>query len=267
MAATLGTIQAIWRYPVKSLRGEQVPTAAVTASGLVGDRAYALRDRATGRVMSGKRWARLFECTASYPDGPSAPPTITLPDGSRVGVDAAAAEMLSAWLGRDVELVRALPDHSAEFEIAIQTVEDIEAGVDQSAIEAGDYPCPPGTFYDAAPLHLLTDATLAALGAAYPEGRFDVRRFRPNVLIATGGAAGLVEEGWSGRTVALGDEVQASVLMGTIRCVMTTLPQADLPRDPKILRTVAQRAGGNVGVYATVVTEGLLRTGDRVELR
>src|SRR6266481_944396 len=143
MADVLGTIEAIWRYPVKSLRGEQVQRADVTTNGLVGDRAYALRDRATGRVLSGKRWARLFECAASYPDGPSAPPTITLPDGSRVGVAAAAAEMLSAWLGRDVELVRALPDHSAEFEIAIQTVEDIEAGVDQSVIVAGAYPCPP----------------------------------------------------------------------------------------------------------------------------
>jgi uncharacterized protein YcbX len=266
MAAALGTIQAIWRYPVKSLRGEQVQSAEVTANGLAGDRAYALRDRATGRVMSGKRWARLFECGATYPDGPSAPPAITLPDGSRVGVDAAAGA-LSAWLGHDVELVRAIPEHTAEFEIAIQTVEDIEAGVDQSAVEAGDYPCPPGTFFDAAPLHVLTDATLAVLGAAYPEGRFDVRRFRPNVFIATGGAPGLVEEGWSGRTLALGGQVRASVLMGTIRCVMTTLPQQDLPRDPKILRTVAQRAGGNVGVYATVAAEGMLRVGDAVELR
>ena len=266
MADVLGTIEAIWRYPVKSLRGEQVQRADVTTNGLVGDRAYALRDRATGRVLSGKRWARLFECAASYPDGPSAPPTITLPDGKRLAT-AAAAGALSAWLFRDVELVRATPEHAAEFEIAIQTVDDIEAGVDQSAVDAGDYPCPPGTFFDAAPLHLLTDATLAMLSAAYPEGRFDVRRFRPNVLIATGGAPGLIEEGWSGRTVALGGDVRASVLMGTIRCVMTTLPQEDLPRDPKILRTVAQRAGGNVGVYATVAAAGVVRVGDRVELR
>src|SRR5204862_3646508 len=133
------------------------------------------------------------------------------------------AGALSAWLGHEVDVVRATSEPAAQYEIAIQTVEDIEAGVDQSAIEAGDFPCPPGTFFDAAPLHLLTDATLAVLRAAYPEGRFDVRRFRPNVIIATGSAPGLIEEGWSGRTVALGGDVRASVLMGTIRCVMTTL--------------------------------------------
>jgi uncharacterized protein YcbX len=265
MAHALGTVQAIWRYPVKSFRGERLERAEVTANGLTGDRAYALRDRATGRVMSGKRWARLFECAATYPDGPSAPPEIALPDGSRVGIERAGA-VLSAWLGHDVELARAAPDEAVQYEIAIQTVDDIEAGVDQGTVDAADFPCPPGSFFDAAPLHLLTDATLASLRAAYPEGRFDVRRFRPNVVIETGRALGLVEESWSGRTVALGEQVRASVLMGTIRCVMTTLPQEDLPRDPRILRTIAQHAGGNAGVYATIAAPGMLRVGDRIVL-
>src|SRR5712691_4541770 len=130
MADTLGTIQAIWRYPVKSLRGEQVRSAEVTANGLVGDRAYALRDRASGRVMSGKRFARLFECSATYPDGPAAPPEITLADGRRLPLDR-AGDALCALLGREVELVRAAADVPAAYEIAIQTLEEIEAGVDQ----------------------------------------------------------------------------------------------------------------------------------------
>jgi uncharacterized protein YcbX len=263
VANAVGRVQAIWRYPIKSFRGERLAAASVAANGLTGDRAYALRERATGRVMSAKRWARLFECGAVYPDGPLAPPEVTMPDGRRLPL-APAGHALSAWLGRDVEIARASPEHVAAYEIAIQTVEDIEAGVDQLAVEAGDFPCPSGSFFDAAPLHVLTDATLAALHASYPEGRFDVRRFRPNVVIETGGAVGYPEEGWSGRTLALGDDVQAAVLMGTIRCVMTTLPQDDLPRDPKILRAVAQHAGGNAGVYATVAREGTVRVGDTV---
>jgi uncharacterized protein YcbX len=261
----VGRVQAIWRYPVKSLRGERVESAEVTSNGLAGDRAYALRDRVTNRVMSGKRWARLFECAARYPDGPDAPPEIALADGRRVPIDRAAAA-LSSWLGRDIEVVHAVPDEMNQYEIAIQTVEDIEAGVDQSAIEAGDFPCPPGSFFDAAPLHVLTDATLNALRTAYPDGRFDVRRFRPNVFVATDGAVGYPEDGWSGRTLAIGGQVRASVLMGTIRCVMTTLPQEDLPRDPRILRTVAQQAGGNAGVYATIDLRGTIRVGDAVAL-
>jgi uncharacterized protein len=264
MMQNLGRVQAIWRYPVKSFRGEQIDAAEVTATGLAGDRAYALRDRTTGRVMSGKRFARLFECGATYPNGPDAPPEITLADGRRVALEHATAA-LCAWLGRDVEIVRATPDSMVQYEIAIQTVDEIEAGVDQLAIDAGDFPCPPGSFFDAAPLHVITDGTLAALRAAYPAGNFDVRRFRPNVLVATGGSE-YVEDGWSGHTLAIGGELRASVLMGTIRCVMTTLPQQDLPRDPRILRTVAQNAAGNAGVYATVALRGTIRVGDPVTL-
>lgn len=265
MATTIGRVRAIWRYPVKSLRGERLESAEVTPNGLAGDRAYALRDRLAGRVMSGKRWARLFECAARYPDGPEAAPEIVLPDGSRLRVESAAAA-LTAWLGHDVELVRARADESSQYEIAIQTVDEIEAGIDQSTADVGDFPCPPGAFFDAAPLHVLTDATIGALRASYPDGHFDVRRFRPNVFVETGGGPALIEEGWIGRTLAIGRETRASVLMGTIRCVMTTLAQDDLPRDPRILRTVAQRAGGNAGVYATVEQPGTIRVGDAVVL-
>ncbi len=263
MARTVGRVEALWRYPVKSLRGEQIQDADVTATGFAGDRAYAFRDRATGRVMSAKRWARLFELSARYPDGPAGPVEITLPDGSRVGSEGAAGAV-SAWLGHDVELIQAAPDAMSQYEIAIQTVEDIEAGVDQLAVDAGDFPCPPGSFFDAASLHVITDATLAALRAAYPTGQFDVRRFRPNVLIETGAPPGPLEEDWTGRTIALGGQVRAAVLMTTIRCVMTTLPQTDLPRDPKILRTLAQGFGGNAGVYANVELRGRVRVGDPV---
>jgi hypothetical protein len=265
MGTRCGHVGEIWRYPVKSFRGERIDSAEVGPAGLVGDRAYALRDRATGRVLSGKRFARLFECGATYPEGPAAPPEITLPDGHRVALDR-AGETFSAWLGRDVELVRATADAAVSYDIAIQSIEEIEAGVDQLAIDAGDFPCPPGSFFDAAPLHVLTDATLEALREAYPGGRFDVRRFRPNVLVGAGGAVGRVEEGWSGRTLAIGSQVRASVLMGTIRCVMTTLPQYDLPRDPRILRTVAQEAGGNAGVYATIDHPGTIRVGEPLTL-
>ena len=264
MASRCGRVQEIWRYPVKSFRGEQLTRAEITAMGLAGDRAYALRDRATGRVMSGKRFARLFECAARYPDGPSAPPEITLGDGRRLTLDRAAGA-LSAWLGREVEVVRTSADTAASYEIAIQTVDEIEAGVDQLAIDAGDFPCPPGSFFDAAPLHVLSDATLTALREAYPDGRFDVRRFRPNVLVAAEGEVGRVEEGWGGRTLTIG-AVRVSVLMGTIRCVMTTLAQYDLPRDPGILRTVAREAGGNAGVYATIDRPGTISVGEPVAL-
>jgi MOSC domain-containing protein len=173
---------------------------------------------------------------------------------------------MSAWLDHPVEFVRADPAAPSEYEIAIQTVDEIEAGVDQLTADAAGFPCGPGGFFDAAPLHLLTDATLAALGREHADGRFDVRRFRPNLMIAAGDVTGPVEAGWVGHTVAVGDEARVSVLMTAIRCVMTTLPQEDLPRDPKILRTIAQSHEGNAGVYALVEAPGRVNVGDALKL-
>ena len=264
MAHVIGRVEALWRYPVKSFRGEPIGESAVDARGLAGDRGWALRDRANGRVMSAKRWTTLVACGARYPDGPEGEPEVTLPDGTTAR-GAAATARLSAWLDHEVELVRAAPERQEQYEIAIQTVDEIEAGVDPLAIDAGDFPCPPGSFFDAAPLHLLSDATLAALAARHPAGRWDVRRFRPNVVIATDGATGTVEEEWVGRMIEVG-EVRIAVLMPTIRCVMTTLPQEELPRDTKILRTVAQEFSGNAGIYAHVERGGRIRVGDPIRL-
>jgi uncharacterized protein len=123
------------------------------------------------------------------------------------------------------------------------------------------------SFFDAAPVHLLTTATLNHLHEIYPEGRFEVSRFRPNLVVETNGAAGFVENDWMGLTVAIGDEVRLQVVRPCARCVMTTLPQNDLPKDPGILRAAAKHNGAVVGVYANVVQGGTVRPGDTVLLQ
>ncbi len=122
-------------------------------------------------------------------------------------------------------------------------------------------------FFDGAALHLLTTGTLEHLKALYPEGTFAARRYRPNVLVRTPeGARGFVENGWPGKTLAIGDDVLIRVMSPTVRCVMTTLPQGDLPADPGILRTAAHHNQANVGVYALVVQGGTVRLGDEVRV-
>lgn len=128
-----------------------------------------------------------------------------------------------------------------------------------------DFELPAGTFFDTAVVHLLTTATLDRLCELYPEGRFEVRRFRPNVVVeTTDPAKDFVENGWIGRTLVIGDEVRLSVTGACPRCVMTTLPQSDLQRDPGILRAAARNNHANVGVYAAVVRGGTIRRGDTV---
>jgi uncharacterized protein YcbX len=130
-----------------------------------------------------------------------------------------------------------------------------------------EWELPAGTFFDLAVVHLLTTATIERLRALYPEGRFEVRRFRPNIVVATGSdQQGFVENDWIGRTLAIGDEVRLRITGPCPRCVMITLPQGDLPKDAGILRTAAQNNQATVGVYADVVKGGTIRRGDDVTL-
>jgi uncharacterized protein len=130
-----------------------------------------------------------------------------------------------------------------------------------------DFDLPEGTFFDCAVVHLLTTATIDRLRELYPQGRFEVRRFRPNLVVETAdGAKDFVENAWIGRTLAIGDAVRLSVSGPCPRCVMTTLPQGDLPKDPGILRTAAQHNQANVGLYAAVLRGGEVRRGDAIRL-
>jgi uncharacterized protein YcbX len=124
-----------------------------------------------------------------------------------------------------------------------------------------------GTFFDCATVHLLTTATLDHLRELYPKGRFEARRFRPNIVVQlASGEKGFVENAWIGNTLAIGDEVRLRITGPCSRCVMTTLPQGDLPADPGILRTAAQHNKANVGVYAAVLRAGRIRRGDAVRI-
>ena len=114
------------------------------------------------------------------------------------------------------------------------------------------------------PLHLLATGTLEHLGSLYREGRFEVERFRPNVLIKTpAGDSGFVDNSWIGKTLAIGD-ARLRVMAPMIRCVMTTLPQGALPGDPGILKTAGQHNNANVGVCVMVAQGGVVRVGDAV---
>jgi uncharacterized protein YcbX len=130
-----------------------------------------------------------------------------------------------------------------------------------------DEAMPQGTFFDCAAVHVLTTGTLDALRKSYPEGRFEVRRFRPNIVVEPSlPEGGFAEDAWIGRTVRFGDEVRIHVEGPCPRCVMTTLAQGDLPRDPGILRTAAQQHRAHVGVYAKVLEGGVVRRGDIVQI-
>jgi len=272
--AEAGSVVGLWRYPVKSMMGEELNAAEVTERGLVGDRQFAVVDASTGKVAGAKnprKWGNFFDFRAAYvepPESGSKLPAVrlTLPDGTVVTSEQPnVAQVLSKALGREVAFAEAQGDGESSGAQAEEYWPDLE-GLDYRDTVT-EWELPPGTFFDLAVVHLLTTATIERLRALYPEGRFEVRRFRPNIVVATGpDQQGFVENDWIGHTVAIGDEVRLRITGPCPRCVMTTLPQGDLPKDAGILRTAAQNNHANVGVYADVVKGGTVRRADEVTL-
>jgi hypothetical protein len=256
------------------MMGEELNAAEVTERGLVGDRQFAVVDASTGKVAGAKnprKWCNFFDFRAAYVEPPTSGSKLpavrlTLPEGTVVTSDQPdLPQVLSEALGREVAFAEARPDGESSGAKAEEYWPDMD-GLDFRDTVT-DFDLPAGTFFDLAVVHLLTTATIDRLRALYPEGRFDIRRFRPNIVVATAPEAqGFVENDWIDHTIAIGDEVRLRVTGPCPRCVMTTLPQGDLPKDAGILRAAAQNNQANVGVYADVIASGTIRRGDPVTL-
>lgn len=256
-AGELGTVSRCWRYPVKSLQGLEAAELTVTGAGVDGDRTHGLVDRAVGaqgRLLSAKRTAALLEAWASDDE-------ITLPDGTGHRMDDPGVdEALSAWLGRPVHLATPAADGQLSYQMTFDPPDD--------DAEVFDIPAPVGTFVDLAPVHLIATATLRACEAARPGLDWDVRRFRPNVLLDVDGPA-FVEGQWLGRRLQAGGAV-LSVDSPTVRCAMPLRAQpGGIEREPGLfgamneLNTVSPN---HLGAYCSVVTPGTIRPGDPVTL-
>jgi uncharacterized protein YcbX len=266
---SVGTLASLHRYPVKSMMGEEINAARITPRGLFGDRAYALCDVETGMIVSAKnpkKWPGMFNYRASYMTPPLADSEIPavrigLPDGGYTETSSTAfAETISQKLGRPVKLISASPA-GAQLE---EYWPDMDGLAHRDAVT--DEAMPEGTFFDLAVLHILTTSTLDKLRELYPAGRFEPRRFRPNLIIDTSGQTGFVENDWIGKTLSIGTEVKLKVTGPCPRCVMTTLPQGDLPKDPGVLKTAAKYNEVRVGIYASVIESGTVHVGDKISV-
>jgi hypothetical protein len=284
--AVVGTVKEIWRFPVKSMAGERLEVAEVAGGGIAGDRGWATRDETVGEIRGAKKLPELLRCRARYVEEPRPgfvpPAEIELPDGRRVRSDAAeAAAVLSELVGRRVTLwpIQA-PEKRDHYRRASEPGIDFETELrsifgrlpDEPLPDFSVFPpeifeltSPAGTYFDAFPLHLLTTGTQRFLAERNPKARFDVRRFRPNVVVDTGGDASAPERDWTGRELRIGG-VAVALQAPCPRCVMTTLPQGDLDKDPSVLRTIVRDLAQNVGVYGTALAAGRIAVGDRVEV-
>lgn len=286
----VGRLGEIRRYPVKSMGGELLDSVALAPRGLPGDRAWAVRDEVRGGIRGAKKLPGLMGMKARYAKEPPAdgsiPAEITLPDGSTIETGHADVNArLSAALDHEVTLWPLLPadalDHyrrgRGDRDDMLKELREIFGRLpDEPLPDLGAFPpeilefeSPPGTYFDAFPLLLLTQASLDEMQERAPGSAFDVRRFRPNLLVTdTGSGTAFPEQAWHGRRLRVGGAGGAVIelTMECPRCVMTTHGFDDLPKDPGVMRALVQEAGGNLGVYGRVDTPGRLAVGDEVEL-
>lgn len=280
----LGTVTTLRRYPVKSMLGEDLQAGEVSRAGLAGDRRLAVVSRRTGKIASAKYprlWRDMLTLSAeampaeAMGDGHEAAALITLPDGETVrSTDESIDDILSGLLDEPVTLT-ATPPPGASLDRAVPEAvlrDGIAAPVPATLIEIGAA-APPGTFVDFAPLHLITTATLDRIAELSPDRRADLERYRPNIVIGTGGS-GFTENDWLGRELRVGGDLVLRVIARTPRCAIPTLAHGRLPRDTEALRAVAR--GNRVsplpgvdpepcaGVYAEVLQPGRIGLGDPV---
>jgi uncharacterized protein YcbX len=290
----VGTISELWRFPVKSMQGERLDEAIVGEAGIIGDRAYAVVDRVTGKVASAKHpklWPELLSCQATFTEPPRLGEELPsvhldLADGTSVMSDADDVDaVLSRFFGREVELARSAPSdftidqyhpdiENLDPEGHRDQVTDTKLGAALFSQLGMPSAVPEGSFMDLFPLSVMTTSTLDRLRELLPESVVDIRRFRMNMFVDTAGA-GFVENDWLGQMIGVGSEVQLAVMLPDPRCIMTTAVQPGLPHDSAILRSLAKHnrldvAGGGLypcaGVYAVIAAGGTVRTTDPLRI-
>ena len=269
----------IYRYPVKSMMGETLSEADIGEAGIVGDRGWAVRDEQRGGIRGGKKIPQLMTLAAQ--SGPAAP-IITAPDGDSASASSEGInEWLSDKLGHPVTLWPLLPaDQLDHYRRGAPDTEDFEQELravfgrlpeeplpDLTGFEELlEFESPPGTYFDAFPISIMSQQSLATMNQLDGESRFDVRRFRPNLLVDIPDTEHpFPEQAWVGETLSIGS-VTLKVDMTCPRCSMTTHGFDDLPQDAQIMRKLVTNSEGNLGIYASAVHAGTVSVGDSVSM-
>jgi uncharacterized protein YcbX len=280
-------VSQLWQYPVKSMVGVTVDSVEFDELGIVGDRTWAARDLERGGIRGAKKIGGLMRLRAYDVGGGHV--EIALPDGTTVRTDDADVHArVSDAVGHPVQLERLAPvddlDHyrrgapdTDDFVAELRAVfgrEEDEPFPDFSVFppEIAEFESPPGTYYDAFALSVLTEAALSALARALPESNVDVRRFRPSIVVDTGddgadaSTPGHPEFDWSGRRATIG-AATIEFRAPCPRCVMVTREIDDaIAADRAVLRHIVRDLDQNLSVYATVVTPGVVAVGDALTL-
>lgn len=236
----LGRVQELVRYPVKSMAGIPLESAFLGWQGLAGDRRFAFRRVGNDSGFPWLTASKVAELLLYRPEGLDDSTGEPLPTHVRTP-DGRLEELRSPRLEREIS-------------------ERFGSGVELMALRSG--------IFDAAPVSVITRATVAGIGAG-AGASLDCRRFRANIVLDTGDSGSFVEDGWVGATLLFGDSEPRPAVRITerdVRCRMINLDPDTAAQDARVLKAVARLNGNNAGVYGTVARTGAIRVGDAVSL-
>ena len=281
----LGKVDSIFRYPVKSMMGEKIEETCVTSNGVLGDRVWAVRDEVRGGIRGAKKIPQLMQLSAACIVEPtgygSDPAAVTLADGEVIRTDDQNINArLSQALDHKVTIWPIMPKEQLDhYRRGAPDSDDLETELRQVFGRTADeplpdlsifppeileYESPPGTYFDAFPLLILSKKSLAVMNQRQPASIFDRKRFRPNLLIEDFNSVGdFPEEAWEGFRLKVGSVVLKAEVVCP-RCVVTTHGFEKLPKDPSIMRGLVKENNGNLGLYASVEEPGKISEGDKI---
>ena len=258
----VGHVHSLWRYPVKSMRGEQLQEAFVGFAGIYGDRLYAFRSSAAPNgfpYLTGREQEQMLLYRPAYRNGEKMRQPPNLADAQALAPGLTPVYPDSAERMVDVETptgdVLAIDD--------ARLVSQLHHGLrdrHQLTLHQSDR-----AMTDCRPVSLFSTQTVRQLSE---ELGFDVdkRRFRANVYIDLDSGKGFSEDELVGRTLRIGGRTSIAVLDRDPRCKMITLDPDTAQPNPEVMRHVAHSHDGKAGIYAAVLIEGMTRPGDEIVL-
>ena len=258
----IGKVESLWRYPVKSMRGEDLDELFAGFSGIYGDRLFAFKSSAspagfpffTGRD---KRQMIRYRARFRYPDKAARP--INLGEAEKLSPNINPISASAAELMIDVET----PDGKMFAIDDPALIDDLRTGIDEKhelTLLRSDK-----AITDCRPLSIFAVQTARRLGEETGVA-VDERRFRANIYVDLVASNGFAEDGLVGRSLRIGSKVVVSILQRDARCMMITLDPDTGEKTPAILKKVAQAHDGMAGVYGALMAEGMLHRGDPVEV-
>ena len=246
MRAKLGRVRDLWRYPVMGLQGERLETAEIRETGVVGDHRYVFHDSEARRVIDPVTYAHHWGETLSFPSMLDLRARYDPEDPTRLEIVTPNGRVLSS---DDPDFQTRIGE---TLGVPVKLMEFPQ--VAETRLRSGRA------------LHLITTTSLDSMKKLYPEGDFDPRRFRPNIVVSSQlERIGFAEESWVGESIRIGREVVLKVGKTNTRCKVTTMKQDELPFDGKILETISQKNGNVLGVMCSVVKGGIVAVGDELE--